>query len=125
MNDAPVDWRPSWVSGKARERDFTIAPNWVLREVVRTRAWYALPLILVAHTRMRMKRRQSTPLTRAVWLELGPLNQTERHAVLAHLKRVPQIMELTVERRHRWRYRLSYGPLWAHPPPPPEPEDED
>ena len=72
MNDAPFNWSPL-AGGKRHERDFVIVPKWVIREVVRTRTWYALPLIEIAHTRMRMKGKTSLALTNEVWIELGHL----------------------------------------------------
>jgi len=124
MDDVPPNW-PSRFGQKRSERDFIVCPTWLPREIIRTRAWYALPLVMAAHRRMRMKGRKSIALTSALWFDLGGLDQSERHAIIAHLKKIPQIMIVTPEHRLQWRYRLSYGPLWANPPPPPEPEDED
>ena len=124
MNDAPPNWLP--LAGKKRPaRDFVMLPTWVPREMIRTRTWYALPLVMAAHRLMHMKGKKSIALTSAVWRELGGLDQFERHAILVHLKKMPQVMFMTPEHRLRSRYRLHYGPLWANPPPAPEPEDED
>jgi hypothetical protein len=119
---------PAPISAQPRphfRRDFVVAPKWILREIVRTRTFRALPLILAAYSRMHMRGMDSIGLTRRIWIECGDLDERERSAILAHLRKIPWVMTMTPEHRMHWRYRLALGSMWKNPPPMPDLDDEE
>jgi hypothetical protein len=108
---------------KRLNREFFLAPIWLLKEIKRAHAWRAFPLILAVYRRMRMRETDSVALTEQVWAECDELGQSGRRAVLAQIRKIPGIMVITSEHRLQWRYRLTLGALWDNPPPSPESRD--
>lgn len=100
---------------RLHHEEFFMGPVWLLREINRARAWRALPLILAAYRRMRMRKEDSIALTEQIWAECGEPGEGGRRAVLAQIRKIPGIVVITPEHRLQWRHRLVLGALWALP----------
>jgi hypothetical protein len=82
-------------------------------ELVKRRAEKVLPLLLAVHRRMDMKEGEtSVAITPAMWKTAGNPSSRARVTILAHLKRMPDLVSLSGGHNLAFRYRIGKGPLW-------------
>lgn len=83
--------------------------------LVRRRAEIVLPLLLAIQRRLDMSRRTHkthTPLSSKVWEDAGSPPKNRRVAILAQLRRMPDLVVIREDRHFTFRYRVEKGPTW-------------
>lgn len=80
--------------------------------LVEHRAEKAALLLLAIQRRMDMKHRTKVALTPDVWKDAGDPSPPARQTILAHLRRMPELVTLHEVRRVASRYRVEKGPAW-------------
>jgi hypothetical protein len=80
--------------------------------LVERRALTALPLLLAIQRRLDMKRKARVSITSGVWKDAGNPPRNTRVTMLAHLRRMPELVILHEARRVTSRYRVEKGPAW-------------
>jgi hypothetical protein len=95
-------------------------PLQIVLAVVAKEAQFALPLVLAAHRQMHMREVRSIALTKSIWRAAGLSdNNHARHrrsVALNHLRKIPDVLTLTLKRSRSARYQVAYGPLWKQRP---------
>jgi len=76
------------------------------------RAEKAVLLLLAIQRRMDVKHKTKVALTSDVWKDAGDPSRTARETILAHLRRMPELVTLHEVRRVASRYRVEKGPMW-------------
>jgi hypothetical protein len=75
-----------------------------------------LPLLLAIHRRLDMKgaTRTKIALSASVWKDAGlpPAAKRTRETVLAHLRRMPELVTLQRSQSLVFRYYVEKGPAW-------------
>jgi hypothetical protein len=80
--------------------------------VVERRAVSALPLLQAIHRRLLMSGKEDQALTLALWKEAGDPPQRARTTILAHLRRMPDLIAIREAKSFAYRYHVAKGPLW-------------
>jgi hypothetical protein len=80
--------------------------------LIERRAVAALPLLLAVHRRLEMKHKARIAITSDVWKDAGDPSRTTRETMLAHLRRLPELVSIHEVRRVASRYRVEKGPAW-------------
>ena len=80
--------------------------------LVKRRAEITLPLLLAIQRRLDMSRKTHTPLSSKVWRDAGFPPKNRRVAILAQLRRMPDLVVLREDRHFAFRYRVVKGPTW-------------
>jgi hypothetical protein len=73
----------------------------------------ALPLLLAISNQMRVRKKKTVLITARVWRVARGRTEGKRKAMLAALKRVPDLVGLEFQNRSWSKYRASQGPLWG------------
>jgi hypothetical protein len=77
----------------------------------------AYPLLLAIHRHLRMAEKREemeVALTAAVWKDAGvpPEARRTRNTILAHLRRMPDLVVFREDWTPYFRYRVRKGPAW-------------
>jgi hypothetical protein len=91
---------------------YAIVPLWVLKEIARTRAYHAGPLIGVLLQRMRVRKVDTMPITCGIWAEIGSPNERERWTILQQLRRIPDVLRLEERREGFTHYQVVLSETW-------------
>jgi hypothetical protein len=82
--------------------------------LVQKRAEAVYPLLLALQQHFDLSRKARVPLTRDVWKMAGDPARHKRETVVAHLRRMPELVTLYEDYRTQFRYRVEKGLLWRH-----------
>ncbi len=80
--------------------------------LVKHRALTALPLLLAIHRRQDVTGKARIPITPAVWKDAGSPSKSTRESMLAHLRRMPDLVSIQEDRNPLFRYRVEKGLAW-------------
>jgi hypothetical protein len=80
--------------------------------VVERRAMTAFPLLLAIHRRMEMAKESSLALGPVIWKEAGDPSPQTRRTMLAHLRRLSELVALRRRPGIGFGYIVDRGPLW-------------
>lgn len=80
--------------------------------IVEKRAVAAYPLLLALQQQFEISHKTRVSLTRDVWKAAGDPARHERETVMAHLRRMPDLVLIHEDFRVQFRYRVEKGPLW-------------
>jgi hypothetical protein len=72
----------------------------------------ALPLLIAIHLRQGVLSKTRVPLASWVWKMAGDPSKNTRVTMLAHLRRLPDLVMLREDRHPMFRYRVEKGPAW-------------
>ena len=80
--------------------------------LVKRRMEKALPLLIAIHLRQGVLGKTRVPLTSGVWKMAGDPSKDTRVTMLAHLRRLPDLVMLREDWHPMFRYRVEKGPAW-------------
>ena len=80
--------------------------------LVKRRALTALPLLLAIHRRKAVTGKARIAITPAVWKDAGSPSKSTRETMLAHLRRMPDLVSIHEDRNPLFRYRVEKGLAW-------------
>jgi hypothetical protein len=80
--------------------------------LLKHRALLAFSLLAAIQRRFATKNEKRAPLVSAVWKDAGNPSKNMRETLLAHLRRMPDLVVLHEDRHVAFRYRVEKGPAW-------------
>jgi hypothetical protein len=117
--------KPDFVKPRSKHPFVMRVPLVWLHILDEAEAMPALPLLLAISNQMKMRRKKAVLITARVWRVAAVHTEGKRRAMLAALKRVPDLVSLEFQNRSWSKYRVSQGPLWNAEYPYPDQDSED
>ena len=72
----------------------------------------ALPLILAIHRQLTMRRREWTPLNKAIWVAAGDPPEKKRTKILSVLNARPDLIMIRPKKTTTSHFEVAHGALW-------------
>jgi hypothetical protein len=91
---------------------FLRRPGLLIAYLIKYRALMALPLLIAVQRRLDVLKKTRAPLSAKVWKDAGNPSKSLRVTMMAHLRRVPDLVVLREDRHFTFRYSVEKGPAW-------------
>ena len=117
--------KPDFIKPRSKHPFIRRVPHVWLLILDEAEAMPALPLLLAICNQMNVKRKKTVLITARVWRVARGCTEGKRRAMLAALKRVPDLVSLEFQNRSWSKYRVSQGPLWGAEYPYSDQDSED
>ena len=92
---------------------FLRCPGGLAAYLVEHKALSAFPLLVAIQRRLDVRKKKRAPLSAKVWRDAGDPPKGVRVTMLAHLRRVPELVLLHDDRHFTYRYSVEKGPAWV------------
>jgi hypothetical protein len=117
--------KPDFMKPRSKHPFIGRVPHVWLLILDEAEAMPALPLLLAICNQMSVRRKKAVLITARVWKVARGRTGGKRKAMLAALKRVPDLVCLEYRNRQGPKYRASQGPLWGAEYPYSDKDSED